>query len=96
VNLQSKASFDLQGNYDAFGSVTQTNFPWSLSENYFISAGHKYSPHPYDADNNLTQKTDRKNQTITYVYDAQIRDNAPLSSRRIFGFWSRNLFQFFP
>lgn len=23
----------------------------------------------YDADNNLTQKTDRKNQTIQYVYD---------------------------
>ena len=45
--------------YDAFGRVTQTNFPSSLSENY-----------QYDADNNLTQKIDRKNQTITYVYDA--------------------------
>ncbi|MGA7794960.1 MAG: RHS repeat domain-containing protein [Candidatus Acidiferrales bacterium] len=45
--------------YDAFGRVTQTNFPSSLSENY-----------QYDADNNLTRKTDRKNQTITYVYDA--------------------------
>jgi RHS repeat-associated protein len=45
--------------YDAFGRVTQTNFPSSLSEFY-----------QYDADNNLTQKTDRKNQTITYVYDA--------------------------
>jgi RHS repeat-associated protein len=39
--------------------VTQTNFPSSLSENY-----------QYDADNNLTQKTDRKGQTITYLYDA--------------------------
>jgi RHS repeat-associated protein len=39
--------------------VTQTNFPSSLSEFY-----------QYDADNNLTQKTDRKSQTITYVYDA--------------------------
>src|SRR6202011_2689846 len=45
--------------YDAFGRVTQTNFPSSLSENY-----------QYDADNNLTSKTDRKSQTITYVYDA--------------------------
>src|SRR5258708_28773829 len=44
--------------YDAFGRVTRTNFPSSLSENY-----------QYDADNNLTQKTDRKNQTITYLYD---------------------------
>lgn len=33
-------------------------------------AGYKYSPHPYDANNNLTQKTDRKGQTITYLYDA--------------------------
>jgi YD repeat-containing protein len=31
----------------------------SLSENY-----------QYDADNNLTSKTDRKGQTITYLYDA--------------------------
>src|SRR5512137_968854 len=45
--------------YDAFGRVTQTNFPSTLSENY-----------AYDADNNLTSKTDRKNQTILYVYDA--------------------------
>jgi YD repeat-containing protein len=34
--------------YDAFGRMTQTNFPSSLSEY-----------HQYDADNNLTQKTDR-------------------------------------
>jgi len=34
-------------------------FPSSLSENY-----------AYDADNNLTSKTDRKGQTITYLYDA--------------------------
>jgi YD repeat-containing protein len=40
--------------YDAFGRVTQTNFPSSLSEYY-----------QYDADNNLTQKTDRKGQIIT-------------------------------
>ncbi len=39
--------------------MTQTNFPSSLSEYY-----------QYDADNNLTQKTDRKGQTITYLYDA--------------------------
>jgi len=39
--------------------VTRTNFPSSLSENYY-----------YDADNNLTSKTDRKGQTITYLYDA--------------------------
>jgi YD repeat-containing protein len=45
--------------YDAFGRVTQTNFPSSLSEYY-----------QYDADNNLTQKTDRKGQTIQYLYDA--------------------------
>jgi YD repeat-containing protein len=45
--------------YDAFGRVTQTNFPSTLSENY-----------AYDSDNNLTSKTDRKSQTITYVYDA--------------------------
>jgi len=41
------------------GRVTQTNFPSSLSEYY-----------AYDANNNLTSKTDRKSQTITYVYDA--------------------------
>ncbi|PYU36693.1 MAG: hypothetical protein DMG28_00015 [Acidobacteria bacterium] len=45
--------------YDAFGRVTQTNFPSTLSETY-----------AYDANNNLTSKTDRKGQTITYVYDA--------------------------
>lgn len=49
----------MAGNFSAFGRVTQTNFPSSLSENY-----------QYDADNNLTQKTDRKSQTINYVYDA--------------------------
>jgi YD repeat-containing protein len=32
--------------YDAFGRVTQTNSPSSLSENYHILAGYKYSPHP--------------------------------------------------
>ncbi len=39
--------------------MKQTNFPSTLSEYYY-----------YDADNNLTSKTDRKGQTITYVYDA--------------------------
>ena len=39
--------------------MTQTNFPWSRSEHY-----------QYDADNNLTSKTDRKGQTITYLYDS--------------------------
>jgi len=39
--------------------VTQTTFPSSLVETY-----------QYDADNNLTSKADRKNQTIQYVYDA--------------------------
>jgi uncharacterized protein RhaS with RHS repeats len=39
--------------------VTNTNFPSSLSETY-----------QYDADNNLTSKTDRKGQTIQYLYDA--------------------------
>src|SRR5882757_5737876 len=45
--------------YDAFGRVTQTAFPSSLTENYV-----------YDAVGNLTGKVDRKNQTILYVYDA--------------------------
>jgi RHS repeat-associated protein len=39
--------------------VTETNFPASHTETY-----------DYDADNNLTSKTDRKAQTITYLYDA--------------------------
>ena len=45
--------------YDAFGRVTQTAFPSSLTENYV-----------YDAVGNVTSKIDRKNQTILYVYDA--------------------------
>jgi len=44
--------------YDAYGRVTQTNFPSTQIETY-----------GYDANNNLTSKTDRKNQTIQYVYD---------------------------
>jgi len=44
---------------DAFGCVRATNFPSSLSEYY-----------QYDADNNLTQKTDRNGNTIQYLYDA--------------------------
>jgi RHS repeat-associated protein len=39
--------------------VTQTTFPSTHVETY-----------DYDADNNLTSKTDRKGQTILYVYDA--------------------------
>jgi len=38
--------------------VTKTNFPSALSETY-----------GYDANNNLTSKTDRKNQQIAYTYD---------------------------
>jgi YD repeat-containing protein len=45
--------------YDAFGRVTQTAFPSSLVEMY-----------AYDAAGNLTSKTDRKGQTIEYVYHA--------------------------
>ena len=45
--------------YEAFGRVTRTNLTSSLSENYQC-----------DADNNRVSKTDRKNQTITYLYDA--------------------------
>ncbi len=48
--------------YDAYGRVTNTNFPSSLSETY-----------AYDANSNLTSKTDRKSQTITYVYDEMNR-----------------------
>ena len=44
--------------YDAYGRVTQTNFPSTQIETY-----------QYDANNNLTSKTDRKNQAIQYVYD---------------------------
>jgi YD repeat-containing protein len=44
---------------DAYGRVTQTTFPSSLSETY-----------AYDAIGNLTSKTDRKGQTIQYLYDA--------------------------
>jgi YD repeat-containing protein len=39
--------------------VTQTTFPSTLYETY-----------GYDGVGNLTSKTDRKNQTIQYVYDA--------------------------
>jgi YD repeat-containing protein len=42
--------------YGAFRRVIQNNFPSSLSEFY-----------QYDADNNLTSKTDREGQTITYL-----------------------------
>ena len=39
--------------------MTQTTFPSTAFETY-----------GYDADNNLTSKTDRKGNTIDYVYDA--------------------------
>lgn len=39
--------------------MTQTMFPSNLFETC-----------AYDADNNLTSKTDRKSQTIQYIYDA--------------------------
>ena len=55
LNCSNQTAFT----YDAYGRVTNTNFPSSLSETY-----------AYDADNNLTSKTDRKGQTITYLYDA--------------------------
>jgi YD repeat-containing protein len=42
--------------------VTQTTFPSSLAESY-----------NYDAVGNLLSKTDRKGQTIQYVYDALYR-----------------------
>lgn len=45
-------------NYDAFGRVSKTNFPSTLSEFYY-----------YDAVGNLTSKVDRNNHTITYTYD---------------------------
>jgi RHS repeat-associated protein len=45
--------------YDAFGRVTQTKFPSTLTESY-----------AYDAAGNLTSKTDRNGKSILYVYDA--------------------------
>jgi len=39
--------------------VTQTTFP-----------SNKFETYAYDADNNLTSKTDRNGNTIQYVYDA--------------------------
>jgi len=53
--------------YDAFGRVTNTNSPSTLSETY---AGVYPERTRGNADNNLTSKTDRKGQTIQYVYDA--------------------------
>ena len=58
VNFTDANSHATFFNCDVCGRVTQTNFPSSLSENY-----------AYDADNNLTSQIDRKNQTITCVYD---------------------------
>ena len=57
------SALDANGNttafaYDAFGRVTQTTFPSSLTESY-----------SYDAVGNLTSKTDRKGQYIAYTYD---------------------------
>ena len=47
--------------YNPRGWVTQTTFPSSLAESYTDDMG------------NLPVKTDRKNQTIQYVYDALYR-----------------------
>src|ERR1700734_4176702 len=48
--------------YDAFGRVIETSFPSTHYEQY-----------GYDAANNLISKTDRKGQTINYVYDDMYR-----------------------
>ena len=48
--------------YNARGWVTQTTFPSSLTESY-----------NYDLVGNLLSKTDRKGNTIQYVYDALYR-----------------------
>jgi RHS repeat-associated protein len=59
LSITDANSHETSFTYDAFGRVTQTNFPSSQIETY-----------AYDANNNLTRKTDRKGQSITYVYDA--------------------------
>ncbi len=58
TSIQDANGHTTSFNYDAFGRVSKTNFPSTLSEYYY-----------YDAVGNLTSKTDRKNQTITYTYD---------------------------
>ena len=47
------------GQKSAYGRVTNANFPNSFSETF-----------GYDANNNLTSKTDRNGHTLTYTYDA--------------------------
>ena len=54
--------------YDAFGRVTNANSPSSKSETY-----------AYDANNNLTSKTDRKGQTIVHMSD----DLKPTNTRTL-------------
>jgi len=54
-------------NYDAFGRVTQTTFPSNQLETY---AGVYPERSRGNANNNLTSKTGRKDQTIQYFYDA--------------------------
>ncbi len=64
--------------YDAFGRVTQTAFPSGHAETYAGVHPERSAPCAPrvilrgrgNADNNLTSKTDRKSQTIQYLYDA--------------------------
>jgi len=67
-------------------SVTQTNFPSSLSENY-----------QYDADNKLTQKTDRKECVCGTWKDREVKiPILPLMEDRDFNLseftWPTNIF----
>jgi YD repeat-containing protein len=59
LSITDAAGHATQFTYDAFGRVTQTTFPSTLSESYLC-----------DAVDNFTSKVDRKNRTIQYVYDA--------------------------
>jgi len=60
------STFQTQIRKRCLSVMTRTNFPSSLSENYYydadnnLSAGCKYSPRP------LTSKVDCKGQTIAY------------------------------
>jgi len=58
TSIQDANGHTTSFNYDAFGRVSRTNFPSTLSEYYY-----------YDATGNLTSKVDRNNHTISYTYD---------------------------
>jgi RHS repeat-associated protein len=58
TSIQDANGHTTSFNYDAFGRVSRTNFPSSLSEYYY-----------YDAAGNMTSKVDRNNHTVTYTYD---------------------------